>query len=196
MKRYPVNVFAAQLAKALGGDHVPANQDGEYFENFAIVKVGTALPYNLNISKRGYGAKADQITVTVQPFTRDRYADDYGSRIAWPAATVNGARPFKDIEKDIRRRVIDKAQPALQEYEKLVADGGFKRATLDESMARLLALPGVTENRNWPRSTTEGRVFGPNGFDARVSASGSIWVDRLTLTTAQAVKLYAILQEG
>jgi hypothetical protein len=102
MTKVDINAVAKALATALGGDHLPANRDGEFVDWYALISVpmpAPMLPYNIGLSVKGYGADADKITATLHSASPG-HPDLPTKGIEWPSAKVDGSRPADKVAAD------------------------------------------------------------------------------------------------
>lgn len=208
LQRYynsPVNVFARQVAQAFDGNAVPLNRDGEYFEAWANVAVpahGDTPAYVLNIDRRGYGVKANQVTVSLQPAKLDNDIETRRVGLNKFRASMNSERETQSLIADISRRVVNApgAVEALRGYESLVAEQQARRVGVAEHARKLAELPNVQlDTSNHPPNAYEAYLYNKSGtyFNARVYTNGNVTFDRIGLVSnEQARKILAILAEG
>ena len=197
-----IHEIADALALHLGGKHVPANQDGEFFDWYARVEVDMPAPsysYVLTLTARGYGAKAGQITASLDA---PRYkGETIHPRIDWPSASVNGDRDLQSIVADIARRVCNKpeANAALAAHAKALADRDARQRGIEGALAELTRDSSARESCNYPRSSSSAKLFNGNGgtyFTANVSPD-SVHFERIgSVSIDQAKRIIAILEEA
>lgn len=200
----PVNVLAREVAKTFGGTAEPMNADGEYFESWAQVRVSAfeqCPAYIITLDRRGYGVKADQVTVSIQPAKRCAEVSNYPP-IVWPKAGMNATRDPQAIMADISRRVVNNpaARVALLEYARRVKELDERKAGVAGYLAHLLAdAPNARTVDHYPPTHYGARIFSVSGthFEAQLSADGAIDFSRTgSVSMDQALRILAILREG
>lgn len=195
----PANKLADRIAETFGGKHVVLNRDGEYYESYAEVHLpsgptGSDVPASIVYvdARGGCGAKANRLTISIGP--ADTHADVSRRDISFPRATVDATRDVQAIMADIGRRVVNHkdAAPALREYAKRLAEVRARGEGVKAHLAELARFGAYTVD-HYPPTNYEGRFFTKFGLDGRVSASGGVWLDRLTLTIPETQELMKLL---
>ena len=199
--KHRIHEIADALALHMGGTHVPANNDGEFFDWYACVTVDMPAPshsYKIGLTRKGYGADAGKITATLAPAP---YSGELlQARIPWPSARIDEKRDLQAIVADIARRVCNapEAATALNAHAAALKERNARAAGVNGAMDDILASCKAHESPNFPRSSSEGRIFSTSGsgyFNARVSPT-SVYFDRLgSVSIDQAKRIIAILEE-
>lgn len=189
----PTNVLARAVAQTFGGA-VHNNDDGELFADYAVVVVpafGGTPAYEIQIARKGYGARPSRTHVSLFPALRD--TDVSTANLRRPEITVDGDRDAQAICADISRRVVN--APGTLEF---LRTYDARRLALRERHATLAGtVAALTTEFPWLRKTTPGAptnecgLYG-KGVNLRVS-NDSVRFDFMSLTHAQARAVLAAL---
>jgi len=199
----PVNRLARAVAKEFGGA-IKTNRDGELFEAYAEVSVPAdkARPACfVSLSLRGYGAKAQTLTVGLNAIESDsemsrRYMPDR------PVARMDVRRGEAAMLRDIRRRVVDcdGAKAYLIEHAKRLADARRRRGGMASAIERMgREFPNISINQASEPGGYETKFYSSGSgayFNGRLNGDERVTFDRISpIPWESARRILAILAE-
>lgn len=180
-----VHAFAAALADAIGGQHVPRG-DGEYRDWCATVQTPS---YGVFIRQDNSGKRLE-VSATAGPC-----ASRNAIRRMWPRGSVAIGRPVADQVRDVCRRILtdENLRPCIEETDRRLA----QEAEADAAQAATWA---VIEAAGVRRSQHLSHAFSGSAgtyYTGRVEYNGGVTFERMGSVTAdQAARILAILHEG
>jgi len=184
--------FVTDLADALGGRDV----NHEYQSGaFTVGDLRVIL-------RQGWGAKARRVRVvcTAADTEACRRAYSQGGSFPFPEATIDPERPLDAVVKDLQRRIIDKAAPALARVAEASAKQSAEALQLREHAERINdRFPGTVTEHTDSSKREAGFYFNQAGsyLSGRLCSDGRLYVDRLGTVPAHKVeRLLALLAEA
>lgn len=186
-KKLDLQRFATDLAAAIGGEAKPFT--GEFDSDryrIASIELGREV---INLAAQDWGADKGKVHLSI--YAGDVPSGPKGGQYATPRITVSPGRPMAALARDVQRRLIDAAEPALaKQREYKAANDAFKLALADNAKRLERLVPGMRVS--FVRDEPSARFDMAGAYlSGRVNADGTFTVDRMASINLETLAVIA-----
>lgn len=188
--------FAEDLARAFGGTMIPESEEYEKQSSGDFTMPADGVKIRVY---RSYIHKAEQVGlyISATDVPRDVESSLYGDKYKLPSITVSTARPLASLVKDIQRRLIDAAAPALAARRDMARQHAEAKTSMASAVAAMRRkFPDLRIEVN--SKGTESTFYSSAPYLAgRIYNDGSVTIDRMgSMPANQFAAVLRVLRES